>query len=87
MEITYVVVISLITYCLGAVTKVFVNSVPSKFIPLQNVVIGVISALICFFAGLETNLLSAFVLCLLASMGAGGIADLSKVSITDETVI
>lgn len=80
MEVTYIVVISLITYCLGAVTKAFVEQVPNKFLPLQNVVIGIVSGLICFFAGLEASILSSLVLCLMASMGAGGIADLSKIN-------
>lgn len=83
MEITYVVVISLITYCLGSVTKAFFTTIPTKFIPLQNVVIGIISAIVCYFGGLEGSLLNSFVLCLMASMGAGGISDLSKVNIIE----
>lgn len=78
MEITYVVIIAIVAYIFGAITKVFINEIPNKFIPLQNVLIGVFSALICYFCNIETNLLQAFVLCLLATMGAGGIADLIK---------
>ncbi len=80
MEVTYIVIISLITYTLGAITKIFVNKMPDKFIPLQNVAIGTISGLICFFGGIEVNLLNSLVLCLMAAMGAGGIADLSKMN-------
>jgi len=79
MEITYIVIIGIITYIFGAITKCFVDSIPNKYIPIQNVIIGIVSALVCFFCGVETNLLQAFVLCLTASMGAGGIADLTKV--------
>ena len=43
------------------------------------VIIGVISALICYFTKIESNLLTAFVLCLSGTMSAGGIADLTKV--------
>ena len=78
MEITYVVIIAIVAYIFGAITKVFINEIPNKFIPLQNVLIGVFSALICYFCKIETNLLQALVLCLLATMGAGGIADLIK---------
>ena len=78
MEITYVVIIAIVAYIFGAITKVFINEIPNKFIPLQNVLIGVFSALICYFYNIETNLLQAFVLCLLATMGAGGVADLIK---------
>ncbi len=79
MEITYVVIISIITYILGSITKLFIDNIPNKFIPLQNVVIGVISAFICYFTGVETSLLQALVLCLVSTMGAGGIADLVNI--------
>ena len=79
MTITYVVIIAIVTYILGAITKVFIDSVPNKFIPLQNVIIGVISALICYFTKIESDLLTSFVLCLASTMSAGGIADLTKI--------
>lgn len=78
MEITYVVIISIITYICGAITKCFVDKIPNKYIPIQNVVIGLIAGFVCYFTKVETNLLQSLVLCLVASMGAGGIADLSK---------
>lgn len=80
MEITYVVVIAIIAYIFGAITKIFIDSIPNKYIPIQNVVIGLISGLICYFTGIEANLLQAFVLCLVACMGAGGIADLININ-------
>lgn len=80
MEVTYIVVITLMTYCMGAFTKAIFTSVPTRFIPLQNVIIGIISGLVCFFSELEPNLLTAIVLCLTASMGAGGYSDLSKIT-------
>ena len=79
MEITYVIIITLVAYIFGAITKIFIDSIPNKYIPIQNVIIGIISAIICYFAGIETNLLQSFVLCLMATMGAGGIADLIKI--------
>lgn len=79
MEITYVIIITIVAYIFGAITKLFIDSIPNKYIPIQNVIIGVISAIICYFAGIETNLLQSFVLCLIATMGAGGIADLIKI--------
>ena len=79
MEITYVIIIAIIAYICGAITKIFIDEIPNKFIPIQNVVIGIISALICFFTGIEPNLLQAIVLCLVATMGAGGIADLINI--------
>lgn len=84
MEITYVVIITLVAYVLGSITKLFIATIPNKYIPLQNVIIGIISALICYFAKIETNLLQSIVLCLMATMGAGGIADLTKINRKEE---
>lgn len=79
MEITYVIIIAIIAYIFGAITKIFVESIPNKYIPIQNVIIGVISAIICYFTGIEPNFLQAIVLCIVATMGAGGIADLINI--------
>lgn len=84
MEITYIVIIAIVAYICGAITKVFIDKIPNKYIPLQNVIIGIVSALICYFAKVETNFLQAFVLCLMATMGAGGIADLTKINKEEE---
>lgn len=79
MEITYVVVIAIIAYIFGAITKVWIDEIPNKYIPVQNVIIGIISAVICYFTGIEANFLQAIVLCLVACMGAGGVADLINI--------
>ena len=79
MEVTYMVIVTLVTLIAGAITKTFVDVVPNKFIPLQNLIIGLVATAICYFSGVETNLLQALCLCVFASMGAGGIVDLKKV--------
>ena len=79
MEITYVIIITIVAYIFGAITKIFIDSIPNRLIPIQNVIIGLISAFICYFAKIEPDLLQAIVLCLLATMGAGGIADLLNI--------
>ena len=79
MEVTYIVVITIVAYILGSITKIFIEKLPNKYIPLQNVFVGLTSALICYFTNIETNLLQAITLCLMATMGAGGIADLMKI--------
>lgn len=84
MEITYMVIVTLVTLIAGAITKTFIDSVPNKYIPIQNLAIGIISALICYFGGIEANLLQAICLCVFASMGAGGIADITKVTKKEE---
>ena len=84
MEITYTVIVFIITYIFGAINKAFFKDIPNKFIPLQNVIIGIVSGLICYFAGIESNLLQALVLCFFAAIGAGGTADLTKTIKGDE---
>ena len=84
MEITYVIIIGIIAYICGAITKIFIDEIPNKYIPIQNVIIGIISAIICYFTGIEPNLLQAIVLCLVATMGAGGIADLINIKNKEE---
>lgn len=79
MEITYMVVIALITYILGAITKIFVDVIPDKYIPIQNVIIGIISGIVCYCFGVESNLFYSIVLCLLATMSAGGFYDLTSI--------
>lgn len=79
MEITYIIIVGIVAYLLGAITKIFIEKIPNKYIPIQNVIIGIISALICYYCKIETDLLQAIVLCLFATMGAGGTADLIKI--------
>lgn len=79
MEVTYLIIISIISYIFGAITKIFVNKIPNKYIPIQNVIIGLISGLICYFCKIETNLLQSLVECFIATMSAGGIADLINI--------
>ena len=79
MEITYVVIVFITTYVFGAITKCFVDAIPNKYIPIQNVIIGIISGLICYFIGIEPDLVTALVLCFMSAIGAGGTADLVKV--------
>lgn len=79
MEITYVVIVFMITYIFGAITKTFIDAIPSKYIPVQNVIIGIISGLICYFIGIEPDLTTSLVLCFMSAIGAGGTYDLTKV--------
>lgn len=78
MVIGYSIIVGIVAYICGAITKCFIEQMPNKYIPIQNVAIGIISGLICYFCKIEANLVQSFALCLLATMGAGGIADLIK---------
>ncbi len=76
MQINYVLVVAMVTYILGTFTKTLFPNMPHKYIPLQNIVIGITSALICYFTKLEPNIIEAFTLCFSATLGAGGMHDL-----------
>ena len=76
MKITYVIIITLVTYIFGSINKIFIDKIPNKYIPIQNVLIGLVSGLICYFSKIETNLFQSIIMCLISTMGAGGIADL-----------
>ena len=76
MEVTYLIVIALVTYVLGSITKLKIDKIPNKFIPIQNVIIGVVSAVICIVWKIEPDPMQAVILCLFATTGAGGINDL-----------
>lgn len=78
MSINVSVIIMLVAYTFGAITKAFVTKIPNRFIPLQNLGVGIISAFICFFLKLEPNLVKSLVVCLMATMSAGGLSELIK---------
>ncbi len=84
MTISLSVVIMLVAYIFGAITKIFIDKLPNNFIPIQNVVIGVISGIICFFLKLDDNLLNSILVGLMSTMSAGGIADLIEVKKTKD---
>lgn len=86
MNINLTVIIALVAYIFGAITKVFITKIPSKFIPLQNTIIGIVSALICWLIKIEPNFITALVFCMMATMSAGGIADLTKITKKEEDV-
>ena len=72
VELIFLVVTAIVTGILGAILKDKV--VPARFIPIQNMVIGVISAFVAVF---DTIPLAIFV-CIAIAMGVGGTYDLSK---------
>ncbi len=76
MQISYVLIVAIVTYLLGSFTKLKWSTLPHKYIPIQNAIIAVISTFICFFSKIEPNFIQAFILCFTATMGAGGIHDL-----------
>lgn len=84
MQVTYVIIVAIITYVLGAFTKIKWEAIPNKYIPIQNVIIAIISTLFCYFTKIEPNFIQSFVLCFTATMGAGGMSSLIKILKKDD---
>ena len=79
MEITVALIVTAVTLVLGQITKV--TPIPNKYIPLQNVVIAIIASIICIIFNVEgMNALDTVITCIFATMSAGGLADLKKVT-------
>ena len=72
-ELVFVVVSAVITGVLGTIFKDRV--VPSRFIPIQNIVIGIIAAIVAVYFNLFDNIGTAILISLAVSLGVGGAYD------------
>lgn len=78
MEITVALVVMAITLIAGEITKI--TTIPNKYIPLQNILIAIISSAVCIVFKVENmGILETVLTCIFASMSAGGIADIKKI--------
>ena len=87
MELTIANLIPLISmvvsFVFGAMAKKF-NWMPSKYVPIQNLVIGVIATVVyCLVAG-DINWMQALVTALSGLM-AGGVYDLTQTKFGNDT--
>ena len=79
MEMTIAIVVMAITLIAGEITKV--TKLDNKYIPLQNIIIAVVASIVCIAFKVEgLGVLETIITCIFASMSAGGIADLKKVT-------
>ena len=76
IELIFSLVTAIVTGLLGTILKNKV--IPSRFIPVQNLVVGIISAVIAISFGIFTNIPVAIFTCLSIAMGVGGTYDLRK---------
>jgi hypothetical protein len=74
MNLTISTIIAFVTLLLGQITKKL-GWVNKKYIPVQNLVIGLLSGVICWLLELEPNVIKALITCVIASYGAGGLYD------------
>lgn len=74
MEINVELIFLLVQAVVTAVLGIFLKDsiVPSKWIPIQNIVIGIISGFVALGFGLFVNAPIAIVTCLAISLGVGG---------------
>lgn len=83
MEITVALIITAITLIAGQITKM--TNIDNKWIPLQNIIIAIISSIICIcFKVEDMSALEIIVTCIFGTMSAGGIADLKKITSKEE---
>lgn len=67
----------IVTLIFGFLAKKF-NWIESKYIPVQNLAIGILAGILSYLVGLTDNIIISVVSCLIGSMAAGGIYDTSK---------
>ncbi len=77
VELIFLLVQAVVTAVLGIFLKDSV--VPSKWIPLQNIAIGIISGFVALGFELFENIPIAIVTCLAISLGVGGGYDAIKI--------
>ena len=78
MELTYMAVVAAITFILAEALKNF--NFYKKYLPLVNLGVGIVSAVICYFTGILPNgtlilFIEALGMCIMASLTAGGAYD------------
>lgn len=64
----------LITLLFGWLSKKF-DWIESKYIPYQNLCIGLLAGVLCYVVGINENLTISILTCLTSSMCAGGTYD------------
>ena len=80
MELTVSGIVAFVTLILGQITKKL-GLVDKKYIPIQSVVIGLVSGLITWLTDLDTNIMSAMITCLISSLCASGLYDVAELGI------
>ena len=80
MELTVSGIVAFVTLVLGQFTKKL-GLVNKKYIPIQSVVVGLLSGLIVWLTELDTNIASAMTTCIISSLCASGLYDVAELGI------
>ena len=76
VEIIFAVVTAVVTGIAGVITGK--TELPNRFIPIQNLIIGIIAAVVSIYFNLFDDIGMAIIISLGMSFGAGGVYDLVK---------
>ena len=79
VEIISKVATFVVTLIFGLIAKKF-GWIESKYIPYQNLAIGIFAGILCYATGIEANLLVSIISCIASTMIAGGTYDVIHVS-------
>jgi hypothetical protein len=77
IESIFSVVTMIVTFIFGKLAKRF-NWLESDYIPLQNLLIGMLAGILVYLTDITDNLAMSIVLCIMSAFGAGGIYDFIK---------
>lgn len=77
LELIFGLVQAVITAVLGTFTKK--GKIPKKYIPIQNILVGIVSSLIAIHFDIYTDYGIAIFTCLAISLGVGGGYDAFKI--------
>jgi hypothetical protein len=82
MELTVALIVTVFTLIAGEITKI--TPIPNKYIPLQNIIIAALASVVCIVFKIENmGVLETIITCIFATMSAGGLVDLKKVTKQD----
>jgi hypothetical protein len=89
MELNYMVIVAFITFVVAEILKVF--SINKKILPLVNLGIGIVAAVVCYFTGIlpsgsPLQIAAGLISCVIASCGAGGFYDVLKTKIAEKEI-
>lgn len=79
LDMIIMVVTALVTAIFGMITKKFDLDL-KQYIPIQNIIIGILAGIIVYSLELNTNILNSIVMCSFSALTAGGAYDLYKVN-------
>lgn len=82
VEFIFAIVTAVVTGILGSITGK--TSIPNRFIPIQNLVIGCVAALVAVYFNLFSDIPTAIIVSLGMSFGVGGAYDLAKTKVAEK---